>query len=146
MWWGENELFPSLWLFLTRRIKQTDGWDLEDIVPFSTLSLASCAQAAIGGSTELPAVGMEWIVPDLRRIENISNWPQFIIQASSGNWKQSSEIIMSDRLLVKAKLISHWAFSFFLFSILWSSKNDVSIKLFLYLNDNFLKLLNLGFI
>ena len=49
---------------------QTDGWDLEDIVPFSTLSLTSCAQAAIGGSTELPAVGRVWIVPDLRRIEN----------------------------------------------------------------------------
>lgn len=64
-------------------------------------------------------------------------------------WKLKAEFrnnYVWQTLLVKAKLISHWAFSFFLFSILWSSKNDVSIKLFLYLNDNFLKLLNLGFI
>lgn len=57
-------------------------------------------------------------------------------------WELKAEFqnnYVSQTLLVKVKLIFHWVFSFFLFSILWSSRNDVSINLFLYLNDSFLK-------
>lgn len=79
-----------------------------------------------------------------------SSWPEknredqqlTTIYHSGLLWKLKAEFqnnYVWQTLLVKVKLISHWAFSFFLFSILWSFRNDVSINLFLYLNDSFLK-------
>lgn len=86
-----------------------------------------------------PAVGREWVIPGLRRIDNTRNSPQVTIQVSSGNWKQSSKVIVSDRLCQENfDLIGQPDCSYFLFCD-HPRIPMMSIKLFLYLNDSFLK-------
>lgn len=119
--WGKSSLLPPLWLFLTRSTKQTDGWDLEDRVSFSTLSLTSCAQPAIEGSTNpLPWEGSgSFLVWEELTIPEIHHKLPFRSPLETENRVQSNCV----RQTVPGKLWSHWAAWLFLFSILWSSQN-----------------------